>query len=55
MTRPVFAFAPRKLRHLAGLAIGRAELPLGGAQFARYVGRLGTPDPDFDLVIQRLT
>jgi len=24
------------------------------AQFARYVGRLGTPDPDFDLVIHRL-
>jgi CheY-like chemotaxis protein len=24
------------------------------AQFARYVGRLGTPDPDLDLVIERL-
>ena len=24
------------------------------AQFARYVGRLGTPDPDFDSVIERL-
>lgn len=24
------------------------------AQFARYVGRLGTPDPDFDLVVERL-
>jgi hypothetical protein len=24
------------------------------AQFARYVGRLGTPDPDLDLVVQRL-
>lgn len=23
-------------------------------QFSRYVGRLGTPDPDFDLVIERL-
>jgi CheY-like chemotaxis protein len=24
------------------------------SQFSRYVGRLGTPDPDFDLVIERL-
>jgi len=24
------------------------------AQFARYVGRLGTPDPDLDLVVERL-
>lgn len=29
-----------------------AEALLG--QFSRYVGRLGTPDPDFDLVIDRL-
>jgi CheY-like chemotaxis protein len=29
-----------------------AEALLG--QFSRYVGRLGTPDPDFELVIQRL-
>ncbi len=41
-----------QLTRVVSLDAPFAEALLG--QFSRYVGRLGTPDPDFDLVIERL-